>query len=338
MISSNLARIVAICVSIALQAPGGAAAAKSSKQLLAQGAALYHEGRLAPALALLDRALKRQRAEQLNPGARVDARTAGRIQLYRGLCHALSGRQSQARAAFGEALTLHPLLRLPPDRFKPELVQLLEQVRGTMRSTLEVSVKQGRARVLVDGTARGTTPLSLMLPVGRHLVVVVNQRDRETITRKVVLALGRVTRLELRFKAAPPAAARRPKPRPRPAAAPTRIWTWVAAGAAAAAVLTGGLVWSSAESDYQDLLVDFAGLKTAGEHDTIEQRRDEIGDQDVAATVLFCVAGALAVTSVVLFFVEGRPAERKRRSMSPWSARVVPVAGPTSGLVLVTQF
>ena len=315
-----------ICLWVLLQLWGAPAAAESHKLLLTQAVKLYHEGRLDRSLELLDRALARRAQGRSRT---VDARVLGRIQLYRGLCLALSGRREQALAALGKALELRPRLRLSPDRFKPELVALLEQARRSLPGTLEITTNRVRARVLVDGKARGDAPLLIRLPAGRHEVQLLAPGGRR-LTRQVVLTPGRTTRLGLLLEAPPS----RSKPAPAPADPPTLVWTWVAAGGAAAALLAGGLVWVSADSAYEDLHQDFPRLKAAGEHDTIEQQKEAIQTQDVAATVLFCVAGTLAVTSAVLFFVERRGPKRRER----WSARLVPVAGPTTGLVLMTHF
>lgn len=312
---------------------GGPATADDGRALLVRGMKLYDQGRLARSLKVLNRALARIDARaQKTPGSQ--GRVTSQIHLYIGLCQALSGHEDLARAAFKRALKLRPTLRLPPDRFKPELVKLLASVRGTMLGILEVSTNVPRARVLVNGKARGAAPLLVRVPVGRYKVVVVDLAKKRKMTRKVVVHLGQETQVGVIFKAAPGSA-----PLPAPAArAPRRIWTWVAAGSTLATLVAGVVVWEWSESSYSNLLEDFSTLKASGEHDVIEQRKDSIHAGDVTATVLFCVAGALAVSSVALFFWEGRAAERRRAAAAPWFVSVVPVAGTTNGLLLITHF
>jgi tetratricopeptide (TPR) repeat protein len=85
-----------------------------------------------------------------------------------------------------------------------------------------------------------------------------------------------------------------PAPKPR-----KRIWTWVTGGSAiavAAIALGLGLKAQSDRNDYRDWKTNDTGFINMG----------------YAATAMYCVAGALAITSVVLFFVEGKPPKESR--------------------------
>jgi hypothetical protein len=80
-----------------------------------------------------------------------------------------------------------------------------------------------------------------------------------------------------------------------------RLWTWVAAGAAGALALSALIVGLNAQSRFDDLNNTCKPACPDSEVDSVHTRA-------VAADVMWGLAGAAAVTSVVLFFLEGRSA------------------------------
>ena len=91
------------------------------------------------------------------------------------------------------------------------------------------------------------------------------------------------------------------RPPPAPAPAPARkgrLWTWVAAGVGAAAMIGGGVAGGLALKAEKD----FDAEPDAGPARSL---KDKAETDALAANVLFGVGGAVLVTAVVLFFVEG---------------------------------
>jgi tetratricopeptide (TPR) repeat protein len=116
-----------------------------------------------------------------------------------------------------------------------------------------------------------------------------------------------------------------------------RFYTWIAAGGAAALALSGLVVGLNAQSKYDELKDRCAPGCTDSEVDSVKTRA-------LVADVLFGVAGAAAVTAVVLFFLEGRAdraatEEGTQDSSVSRRLRIAPVAGAgTYGLSAGLQF
>jgi tetratricopeptide (TPR) repeat protein len=90
-----------------------------------------------------------------------------------------------------------------------------------------------------------------------------------------------------------------------------RIWTWVAAGGAVVSLAAAIGVWVSAGNDRDSA----RGLLTNDPR--WQSLQDQVEQKDLASNILgYGVASALAITSVVLFFVEGKgPADEKDASV-----------------------
>jgi hypothetical protein len=97
-----------------------------------------------------------------------------------------------------------------------------------------------------------------------------------------------------------------------------RIWTWVAGGVAVAALAAAIGFGLSAEADRDTL--DRRYPDGAITDPTDLSLRDDARGKALTADVLFGVAGAAAVTSIVLFYYEGRPHSER--------AQLVPAMGP----------
>jgi hypothetical protein len=255
----------------------------------------------------------------------------GRIQLYLGANHSTLGKRGAAREAFRRALIHDPALSISPKRFKAATVALFRAVRATMHGALLVTASR-EGLVDVDRKTMGNTPLRIQLPIGRHRVVVRGPDGAVWHRGEVVIRHDTTSPVH----AAPVRAAEpdlTPVYRPRAAgsdrAPQGRVWTWVAAGGAV--VSLGAAI----------------GLVVAGHADN-EEYWDEATDRQTGARledsgrakqragqVLFGVAGALAVTSVVLYLLEGRSTGSERRSSS---ATLFPLAGRAAGLGLWARF
>ena len=92
---------------------------------------------------------------------------------------ALQGDAAAARSSFDKALALDPGFRLPADA-APRARKVFDDVakagqgngqgNGQRNGELTVYASTGAAEVWVDGVMRGATPLTVDVPVGRHLV------------------------------------------------------------------------------------------------------------------------------------------------------------------------
>ena len=276
-------------------------------------AGLLEDGIYQYSVAEFERSVKLlKRARELTD----DPALLGKIHLYLGVNLGVMGKRRPARAQFRKALTLAPELTLESGKFKSRVVRMLEEVRAGLKGRLQVSSPVAGATVHLDGRPVGPAPYNGRLVVGAYQVEVRGPDGTVLLAERAVVRNEAETRLEARPK---PAAVTTPTvtpvvapppmlpdtPLPAPEKKGGRLWTWIAAGAAVAAGAAGLGLGLSARSDYD-------------EYESIEwdERRivdleDRINGKSLGANICFAAAGALAVTSVVLFFVEGRPAERQ---------------------------
>jgi len=317
----------------------GEARAESNQALLDQGVLWFEQGEFERSLDTL----KRVRAEVL------PSRSAGRLQLYLGLDHAFLGRIAKARAAFVAALTHDPELELDPHQIKPSVVELFREVKQGLTGDLEVHVSgSGTFSVAIDGSAVGPAPLSRTVLIGRHQVIVRSSDGAIVLDRAVVVGARQAALLRVSARARPspsvPADAV-PVARPQQPAAlgdsalgprsPSRLWTWVAASAT---LVTAGLavgVWRWGASEYDEYLV-------AQDEGRIRELESSVRSKYIGADVLVGVSSALAVSTVGLWFLEGRSGlgERQpdRAALPAGAIRIGPAAGPFSGISAFGSF
>ena len=101
----------------------------------------------------------------------------------------------------------------------------------------------------------------------------------------------------------------------------------------------GIALWASSDSTYNELEESYPTLVASGDLGRIQELKDSVRSKETASAVMFGLAGACAVTSVVLFFLENRAPERARQGpTSPWSMRLLPRTGAVNGLVLDLSF
>ena len=191
----------------------------------------------------------------------------------------------------------------------------LELTLAPLTGTLQLQSKPPGATIKVDGKPHGKTPLrALHLAPGEHQLEL-ELAGHKSLTQQVELVAGRQTRLQLEL--AP--LARLPRPvlvpvEPQPDRRSGRLWTWIVAGSAVAVAGAGlglGLWAESGWDDYQEA--------AGSDRVRYDQLHDEVPGRATAANVTFAVAGALAITSVVLFFLEapGDKSTAARASVSP---------------------
>ena len=383
-------RLTRALACVALVVLPGHALADPAGDLLKQAIKRYIGVDFRGSLGLLERARD----------ATSDPRLLGKIHLYLGCNHAEMGQDAWAREAFGAALGHAPALDLDPQFFKPSLVKMFRQVRRGMYGEILVTADDPEAVVLLDGKEVGTVPFRGKVCVGKHTVEVRWGSGDAREERAVVVAPGKLSRVNLAIeplkgrltvRSTPPGATvlldgemvgvtplegktvdagihrvtiikaghgdlvryikvaprgeawvevnlKKPgpavEPKEAPVGAPRRrqLWTWIAAGGAVATAAVGIGLGASVLADGQE----YESL-TAGQQERYYELESSVPDRALAANVLFGVAGALAVTTVVLFFLEGRPPGGGGTVLGP-ETRLAPVVGDGPGLLLTTWF
>ncbi|MCA9670144.1 MAG: hypothetical protein KC503_31335 [Myxococcales bacterium] len=263
----------------------------------------------------------------------TDAKLLARVHLYLGLEAAVAADPQRTRDAFARALMLDPRISVDPQRFKPALVSSFQKVRATVRGKLAVTLVGGAAppgaSVWLDGARVGAPPYSGVFPVGEHRVELRGADGKVLQAQTVVLNVAAEVALawtvdggaarSRRLTPAPGSDKRNAERRGK------RLWTWIAGGSALAAFGVALGLGLSAKSDRDAAceLVDPSGgndcqvLDASALSSETRARYDELRDRlaakRTATNVLLVAGGVLAVTSVVLFFLEGRAAKKKSR-------------------------
>jgi tetratricopeptide (TPR) repeat protein len=274
---------LSVAAALLLAPSANAAEGDEATRLLQQGIVGFDRGEFERSLELLTRA---------SATAREPA-TLGQIQLVLGLNHAVLGRAARARELFASALSNDPRLRLDAERFKPALVRLFREVREELKGELSVSSIQPDASVFLNGQLAGKTPFLARVAIGAHHVRVLAKEGGEVHEEQVVVYPRK------RVEVAAQLTSDETSPRRR------RLWTWIAAAGAVACAGGGIGVWAWAGSDHDE-------FQETQDPARYEELKDSIRARDIAANVLFVTAGALAVTSAVLFFLEGRQPASER--------------------------
>lgn len=216
-------------------------------------------------------------------------------------------------------------LRLMPDAKDKEAVT--DAILTIERRMQEKGVQQvlvfaepANAVISVDNKTLGTSPASVELAPGNHQVKV-SAPDHEDVQRAFVLSPSRSIELSFTLKATAnaPVALKTdkpvqpafvpnefpPPPPPMVTASPDpvrkpRIATWVTGGIAIAAAGTSAGLYGAA-------LGQAAELKQAERPGAVQQQYvTRVESLQTGSTIAAGVAGAAAVTAVVLFFLEGR--------------------------------
>jgi hypothetical protein len=170
---------------------------------------------------------------------------------------------------------------------------------------LKVASKPLAALVLLDQDRIGYTPLQRLLQPGQYQLRLELDGYHPYLTHLQVSAGQNLSiAAELQHRASTPSPKSAPKegfkaPRKR-----RRVWTWVAASGALLGAGTGlglGLWARTGWEQYQE-------AARTGDEATYYSLRDSIPNRAMGSTISFSLAGAFALTAVVLYFVEGRSA------------------------------
>lgn len=189
----------------------------------------------------------------------------------------------------------------------PEAI-LLEKVEAP--GILVVNVPYSSAKVWIDGAMVGEGTVERTIPAGSHTVEV-RYGDQVLAKKSVEVQSGRTT-----VEVVNPAGGALNGVGTNGEAHGTSVWPWVAAGSAVALGLAGGGLYWLASSNLDTARSDFREEKglplpsvTAAQADALQKEWDDKVASDVTpystgAYVLWGLAGAAAVTSLILFVTD----------------------------------
>ena len=220
-----------------------------------------------------------------------------------------------------------------------ELREKLGQIRVDCETT--------GAEVNIDGKSVGVTPLPepIWATPGRHQVTA-SHASAALAIENVDVTAGSVQTviLQLHPLAVPVVAASVPQPEaapespsnpelltsPAPSAASEgwwlgRKWTWVAAGSTALLAAGAVIAGVAMQSRFDSLDKSCGGGNPSGPACS-ESDISSVRSREIVANVFWGLAGAAAVTTGVLFYLEGR------------AVRVSPVAGGTTGFIAAVRY
>lgn len=169
---------------------------------------------------------------------------------------------------------------------------------------ISVRTSPAGASVTIDGKVVGRTPLEHGIEVGKRVVQVQLEGHQQEIRR---VEVGPEVTAVVRVKLERAAQTKLAEPTRRSLFG-GRLWTWVTAGAALATLGTGIGLGVSSNSDF----ASWEENCWDNRHPDCNDVADTVRTKDKVANIMFGVAGALAVSSVVLYFVEGRQSGEKR--------------------------
>ena len=310
MTNMNSAGITVLCgclLGAGLAMAQGPTAATTERAREAFGAAqkLYQASRFAEALK------KFEEAQSLKPHPVIIFNIAR--------CHELMGSFPQALKAYRE------YLRLSPDAADRDAVAASIASLEKRSQQLVINAEPAGSSVFVDGKLAGSAPVSVDVAAGEHALEV-SSPGYEPLKRRVTVAAARTVELNvtLSVKEAATSAvvgADSPRREPEPSLTPVdpsetttvtepvvaagrrRPFTWIAGGTALAAGAVAVGLGMAANGTVAEL--------HSGDGSRSGTRSGELATQAqglaTGANVAWGVAGAAAITAVVLFIVEGAP-------------------------------
>lgn len=300
----------ALVVALIVSAPSADPAAKAKEAFLA-AQKLYKEARYADAI------VKFEEAHALKPSP---------VLFYNiGRCHEQLGDVPRALRSYRDYLRLSPDAK-DRDTVNDAIANLERRLKEKGLQQLMVFADPPSAMIEVDGKVLGNSPASVELTAGNHKLIV-RADGFETTERAFVMQTARATEMTINLRPVgkagdapppPPLVDAPKKDDPKtvaltPSTDPTtgaqvvkpgepakpkgRVWTWVAGGLAVGAA-GGGLGLGLAAQGAA------AGVRNAPVGQAPMQAQNAQG-LATGANIAYGVAGAAAITAVILFFVEG---------------------------------
>lgn len=321
-------------VSSALGAgPAEAADTKKAKELFGDAQKLYKQGRFAEAIEKFELAYQ--------------AKPHPLIYFNVGRCYEELAKVGPALKAYKSYLRLSPEAK-DRNQVADTIANLERKLRDQGLQQLTVVVDPPAAQIEVDGQGAGPSPATVELTVGNHHVVLTAD-GYEKIDRTISMTPGQASELNIAMvKSSEPKApatdapvAERPKPEPEPesiisAVQPEpslteisteqpakvspprgRVWTYVVGGVAVASLgaAVGMGVGSLLEAEAYRAGDNGQRWPTEGPTGAEGMAHyDAANTLSTGANIAYVVAGAAAITAIVLFFTEAREVQWLRPS------------------------
>ncbi|MDR0966486.1 MAG: PEGA domain-containing protein [Myxococcales bacterium] len=146
---------VILCLGSALPS---AALASNYKAIMATAEADFELGLFESALSELQGALN----------ATDNHAALANIHLLRARCYSGLGDQEAMRDAFTSALEHDPFAELDPNEVSPRIVEVLEELKATLKAEISIRTNMPGALVLLDGKNIGVAPLRTKVPIGHR--------------------------------------------------------------------------------------------------------------------------------------------------------------------------
>lgn len=240
-----------------------------------------------------------------------------------GKCHEQLGDVPKAMRAFRDYLRMAPDAK-DKDTVNDAIANLERRLKEKGLQQLLVFADPPTASIEVDGKVLGNSPASVELTAGNHKLVV-KADGYETVERAFVMQVQRATEMTINLRPGgapppPPLVTAPAKDEPKAAvltpkddgsgkpagdvtgkaepAKKGRLWTWVAGGVAVASVGAGVGLGVAAQNTAAQVPNAPIGMAP--------QQAQSAQSLALGANVAYGVAGAAAITAVILFFVEGR--------------------------------
>jgi hypothetical protein len=312
-------------------APAANAEGKSrAKLLLGEGTSLYDKGEFAPALDKFTQAYAEYASPKLLYNIAQTKRALGRL--------------AEAMDAFERFL-------LEPPTDSPEMTADANAMMAELQAKLgrlHIDCSMARAEISIDGKVFGLSPLSDLLwaEPGQHQITA-RHAGAIPFVENVEVSIGAIRKVEIQLQmlGLPGDMARSGTRDSRARLArhvdtPSlpamdgalvqtsdassgwwlgRKWTWVAAGSTVVLAGVATVVGLSMQSKF-DSLNQSCGSAKAGYPGCSESDISSVSARKDAANILWALSGAAALTTGILFVVEGRRVD------------LVPVAGTSPGL------
>lgn len=281
---------------------------KKAKELFQWGQKLYKQARYAEAISKFEDAYA--------------ARPHPVIFFNIGKCYEQLGETAKALRAYRDYLRLAPEAK-DKETVSDAIANLERRLREKGMQQLMVFADPPNARISVDGKDLGGSPASVELIAGNHALTVTAE-GYDKVERSFVMQTTRATEMTISLRPSggakeTPLASDAPRadpkntldPGPPPPAPPMvvseqpkkgRLWTYVAGGVAVASLGAGIGLGVAANGEAQKF--------TSVQHDpqTVQAEFDaanrSANGMALGANVAYGVAGAAAITAVILFFVE----------------------------------
>jgi tetratricopeptide (TPR) repeat protein len=296
------------------EAPAAADPTQKARELFLAAQKLYKEARYADAIA------KFEEAYAVKPSPVLFFNI--------GKCHEQLGDVPKAMRAYRDYLRMAPDAK-DKDTVSDAIANLERRLKEKGLQQLLVFADPPNAIIEVDGKVLGNSPASIELTAGNHKLVV-KAEGFETTERAFVMQVQRATEMTINLRPAgakpdappppPPLVDAPKKDEPKSAtltpkddvagtsggavtgkaepAKKGRLWTWVAGGVAVASAGAGvglGVVAQNTAAQVPSAPIGMA-----------PQQAQSAQSLALGANIAYGVAGAAAITAVVLFFVEGR--------------------------------